>query len=155
MIELYIPKIDDLWFRQQMMNDEETMLYNCAWGGTIPFPKEEWTEWYDYWIVNADGERFYRYLIEIETNEFVGEVAYHYDDVRKINVADIIVYAKYRGKGYGTTGLMMLCKAAKNQGVDVLFDDIAIDNSSVYLFEKCGFTEEYRTSEYIMMKKVL
>ena len=29
------PKFEDLWFRQTMMADPETMAYNHAWGGTI------------------------------------------------------------------------------------------------------------------------
>ena len=35
MVELYIPQIDDLWFRKLIMSDEATMSYNHAWGGTI------------------------------------------------------------------------------------------------------------------------
>ncbi len=49
-IQLYKPQLDDLWFRQRMMADPETMSYNRAWGGTIPFPKEKWKAWYDDWI---------------------------------------------------------------------------------------------------------
>ena len=33
------------------------------------------------------------------------------------------------------------------------YDDIAIDNSSVALFRKCGFVEVMQTSEYILVKK--
>ena len=40
MLELYKPHIEDLWFKEQMMSDEQTMAYNHAYGGTIPFPKE-------------------------------------------------------------------------------------------------------------------
>lgn len=47
-ITLYTPSLEDLWFRQKMMADEETMSYNHAWGGTIPFPKEAWHGWYDF-----------------------------------------------------------------------------------------------------------
>ena len=42
MIKLYIPRLEDLWFRQMFMADEVTMSYNHHWGGTIPFPKEDW-----------------------------------------------------------------------------------------------------------------
>lgn len=34
-ISLYIPQIEDLWFRQEFMADPDTMSYNNAWGGTI------------------------------------------------------------------------------------------------------------------------
>ena len=63
LITLYIPSLEDLWFRQKMMADTETMSYNRAWGGTIPFPKEEWLGWYDFWIVNHEGKRYYRLLL--------------------------------------------------------------------------------------------
>ena len=36
-----------------------------------------------------------------------------------------------------------------------LYDDIAIDNSSVALFLKCGFVEVLRTTEYVLVKKEL
>ena len=68
---------------------------------------------------------------------------------------DIIVYAKYRGKGYGEQGLRMLCEAAKSNGLELLYDDIAIDNPAIPLFLKVGFMEEYRTDEIIMLKKEL
>ena len=38
MLELYEPYIKDLWFKEKMMGDEQTMAYNHAYGGTIPFP---------------------------------------------------------------------------------------------------------------------
>ena len=61
-LELVIPTLEDMWFRESLMADEETMSYNHAWGGTIPFPRERWQDWYDYWIVKHEGLRFYRYL---------------------------------------------------------------------------------------------
>lgn len=155
MIKLYVPKYEDLWFRRMFMADEETMSYNHSWGGTIPFPKEDWNDWFDYWIVNPEGKRFYRYIVNESNNEFVGEVAYHYDRERTITVADIIVYAKHRGNGFGKQGLLLLCGAAKTNGVKILYDDIAIDNPAIKLFLNTGFNEEYRTEEIIMLKKEL
>ena len=155
MIKLFIPKYEDLWFRQMFIADEETMSYNHHWGGTIPFPEEDWSGWYDYWIVNPEGKRFYRYLQDETNGEFVGEIAYHYDEEREIYIADIIVYAKYRGNGFGEHGLLLLCETAKANGVEILYDDIAIDNPAIKLFLKAGFYEEYRTDEIIMLKKEL
>lgn len=80
-----------------MMADMETMSYNLAWGGTIPFPKEEWLGWYDFWITNHEGKRYYRYL-KNNAGHFIGELAYHYDSDRKLYLADVIVYAPYRKK---------------------------------------------------------
>jgi len=110
LITLYTPSLEDLWFRQKMMTDPETMSYNHAWGGTIPFPQEEWRDWYDFWIVNHEDKRYYRYLRD-NTGRFIGEIAYHYDSGRTLYVADVIVHAPYRGKGYGNIGLNLLCSA--------------------------------------------
>ena len=63
--------------------------------------------------------------------------------------------AKYRGKGYGSKALNLLCECAKQNGIEFLFDDIAIDNPAISLFLKNGFHEEYRTDDYIMLKKPL
>ena len=154
LITLYTPSLEDLWFRQEMMADPETMSYNHAWGGTIPFPQEEWRDWYDFWIVNHESKRYYRYLMD-NTGRFIGEIAYHYDSGRYLYVADVIVHAPYRGKGYGNIGLDLLCSAAKKNGVDVLYDDIAIDNPAITMFLKNGFVEEYKTDDIIMLRKDL
>ena len=60
MLESYVPKLEDLRFRETFMSDEETMSYNHAWGGTIPFPESKWQDWYEYWVLCSDGRRFYR-----------------------------------------------------------------------------------------------
>ena len=152
-LKLVVPALEEMWFRESLMADEETMAYNHSWGGTIPFPREQWAEWYDRWIVAHDNKRFYRYL-KAESG-FVGEVAYHYDTEYDGFVADVIIFSKFRGKGYGAKGLEMLCAAAKENGISVLYDDIAIDNTAIGLFLKQGFYEEYRTNEKIVLKKEL
>lgn len=153
MIELYEPALEDLWFKETMLSDAQTMSYNHAYGGTIPFPKEKWAAWYDRWVIHHNNKRFYRYIQENST--FVGEAAYHFDEERQIYIADVIVYAPHRGKGYGRQALLRLCESAKSNGIRELFDDIAIDNPSVALFLKCGFQEVLRTDEYVLVKKDL
>ncbi len=154
MLTLYEPKLEDLWFRQMMLADEETMSYNHAWGGTIPWPEEEWKGWYDCWIANPKGKRYYRYL-KNKDGQFIGEIAYHYDAEIRHEIANVIIYSQYRRKGYGSDALDLLCSAAKSNGISVLYDDIAIDNPAIKLFLKHGFTEEYRTEEKIYLKKEL
>lgn len=73
----------------------------------------------------------------------------------KTDIADVVIYAPYRGKGYGRKALRLLCEIAKENGIKELYDDIAIDNSSVELFLKCGFEEVLRSNEYILVKKEL
>ena len=128
------------------------LLKFAPMGGIIDFPESDWADWYNYWVQNTKGERFYRYL-KNENNEFVGEIAYHYNG--KEYIANVIVYAKYRGKGYGKEGLRLLCEVAKAEGIEALYDNIAIDNPAISLFLKMDFVEEYRTDEFIMLKKRL
>ena len=150
----YKPHLEDLWFRQAMMADPETMSYNNAWGGTIPFPRENWEEWYDYWVINPKN-RFYRYITTGESRSFVGEAAYHYDNDLNIYLADIIISARSRRHGYGKAGLEMLCEAAQKEKIPELYDNIAINNPGINLFLQCGFQEEYRTEDIVMVKKQL
>ena len=154
MLTLYKPKPEDLWFRQMMLGDEDTMSYNHAWGGTIPWPESKWSSWYDAWVVQHEGKRYYRYLKD-EGGQFVGEIAYHYDEDRNIHICDVIVLAKYRGRGYGSAGINLLCQAAKENGIAVLYDDIAADNPSWKLFLKNGFEIDWQNDEVVMVKKTL
>ena len=55
MVKIYIPKCEDLWFRERLLSDPDTMSYNNAWGGTIDFPEPKWQRWYNYWIEKPDG----------------------------------------------------------------------------------------------------
>ena len=75
------------------------MSYNDAWGGTIPFPEEEWDGWCDWWLARHDGDRFHRYLVDAEGGDFVGEVACHYDESGRMHLAGVIVIASRRGRG--------------------------------------------------------
>ena len=155
MLEVVKPELEDLWFRESMMSDRETMSYNDAWGGTIPFPKEDWDEWYTLWVRNSGHDRYYRYLKDDANKVFVGEISYHFDKLRNIYLCDVIIKAEFRRRGFGTQGIQLLCEAAKANGVEVLYDDIAADNPSAHLFLKNGFSIEFQNDEILMVKTVL
>ena len=154
MLTLYKPEREDLRFRQALLADEVTMAYNRAWGGTIPFPKEDWEDWHRRWVRDCADGRFYRYLQD-ENGAFIGEIAYHFDGESGNCLANVIVHAQHRGKGYGGEALELLCAAAKENGIAVLWDDIADDNPAVRLFLNHGFTEEYRADGKIYLKRTL
>lgn len=154
-VTLHRPALEDLSFRQSLLSDPDTMAYNRAWGGTIDFPRERWADWYGRWLEDASGARFYRYLYAPQPNVFVGEAAYHLDEELGGYICDVIVSAQYRGRGYGTQGLDLLCQAAKANGVPRLLDNIAVDNPSVSLFLKAGFREIGRNETYILVAKNL
>ena len=58
MIELYKPKIEDLWFKEQLLSCEETMAYNKRYGGCISFSSDKWDSWYNRWM--TDPTKFYQ-----------------------------------------------------------------------------------------------
>ena len=155
MLKVVKPELEDLWFRESMMADIETMSYNDAWGGTIPFPKEDWEEWYTLWVRNPGQERYYRYLKDDANKVFVGEISYHFDKLRNIYICDVIIKAEFRKQGFGTQAIQLLCEAAKANGVEALYDNIAADNPSAHLFLKNGFSIEFQNDEILMVKTVL
>jgi len=154
MITLYKPKTEDLWFREKLLNDKDTMSYNNFYGGAIPFPKEKWEEWYNHWINVDEHKRLYRYIVN-ENKEFVGEVSYHYDDNFKTHMVDVIVYSEFRKRGYGKEALSLLIEKANQNGIKSLSDNIAIDNPAIKLFLDLGFKEEYKNDEFIMVKIII
>ena len=153
-LSLYRPGLDDLTDREKWLSDPRTMAYNHAYGGTIPFPRERWADWYARWIED-DGARFFRYLRLGDSGEFVGDVSYHYDEEYGAYLCEVLIYAPYRGRGFGRQGLALLCEAARANGVKRLLDTIAIDNPAVALFLRSGFRERERTDEYILLEKDL
>lgn len=154
MLTLYKPKKADLWFRKKLLSDPQTMSYNDAWGGIVDFPENRWEAWYKTWVSIAD-KRFYRYLLRKETGEFIGEIAYHFDDSKGIYLISIIIDFDKRKKGFGKMGLDLLCRAAKKNGISTLYDSIAKNNPAVKLFLNNGFEVEYRTDDAIMLKRKL
>ena len=154
-IALKKPTLEEMYFREKLLSDPETMSYNHAYGGTINFPKEQWEEWYAYWMENVQGKRFYRYLYNKILEEYIGEVYYRYDEKMDTYCCGILILDKWRNKGYGTEGIRLLCRSAKENGIKEFYDNIAIDNPSVNLFKKLGFTEKFRNEEYIRVYKKL
>lgn len=152
MLKLYKPKIEELHFRQQLLEDEETMSYNHAYGGTIEFKQDKWQSWYARWLDDVD--HFYRYLYDPKFARFVGEVALRRDNDRFIT--NIIIMAKYRHHGYGAEGLNLLCQKAKEMGIEELYDDIAVDNgAALKLFFQQGFKVIAKDHQMVLMQKKL
>ena len=155
MLQLYKPELKDLNYRQALLADKDTMSYNEKWGGAITFPQENWKSWYKQWILSDERQYYYRYLFAESLQRFVGEIAYHYDATEQAYIANIIIESKYRNAGYGKKGLLFLIEAAKANGIPKLCDTIAIDNPSIALFLKTGFSELWRNENCIMVELVL
>ena len=155
MIETYKPGTHELGFRQRLLADRETMSYNDAWGGTIPFPEEVWKKWADTWLGSPEYLRWYRYLYDTDLRCFVGEIAWRFDERRKIHLGSVIILAEFRNRGFGTAGIRLLCKTAKEHGIPAMYDDISVENPSYHLFLKNGFEITDRSVGTILVRKEL
>lgn len=120
-LELYTPKPEDMEFVQRMYADPATMAYNAGWDvsypgfhpdtGCIDFLESEWAEKCQYWV-GREPERFYALLRERATGDLVGEVNFYRGDAAGRYDMGIVVYAPYRGRGYGREGLDLLLRRA-------------------------------------------
>lgn len=109
-LQLYVPRLDELWFYQKMLSDPETMSYNAPWfppDGCIPFPASDWAEWHGRWV-GQTPTRFFAYLRRESDGAFVGDVHDYYNAAHGWWDMGILIHAPERGKGYGNQGLSLL-----------------------------------------------
>jgi len=124
MIELHIPNLSELDFRQNLLSDPESMSYNkgCELDmptyhndtGCIDFPRGDWEGWYSRWVGN-EPERFYAYLKDTESGEFVGEVSLYETDGPGVYEMGIVIHSARRGNGYSKEGIRLLLDQAFNK----------------------------------------
>lgn len=135
-LELYVPKLEDLWFRRKMMADPETMSYNANWdvdydgyhreSGCIDFPASAWAGWYENWVDN-EPERFYAYIRRAADGAWLGEVSFRYVPEKDWWDMGIVLHAPYRGLGYSVPALrLMLDHAFRDCGVSRLYNEFEV-----------------------------
>ncbi len=162
MLELYIPKQEDLWFHQKMLSDPATMSYNANWDvsydgyhrdtGCIDFPESEWAEWYSYMIGN-EPEQFYAYIRRKSDGVWIGDVCFHYTPDKDWWDMGIVIYAPYRGNGYATPALkLMLDHAFKVCKVSRIHNDFELARNEVSAWQahfSAGFQEVSRDNSWL------
>lgn len=142
LVELYVPKLEDLWFYQKMMSDPETMSYNDPWGGCIDYPDEILPGWYAKWV-GKEPERFYAYIKRSSDGAWIGDVNFHYTPERDWWDMGIVIYAPYRGKGYAVPALkLLLDHAFRDCGISRLHNDFETTRDAAWsIHRKVGFKE--------------
>lgn len=146
-ISLYIPKLEDYWYEQQVQSDPSSMSYNAGYDvsycgyhydtGCIDFPKERWEESFNKRI---NENRYFAYIKDNDHDEYVGYVNYHYNKSDNRYECGIVIESKYRGKGYSKQALMLLCDVAKSNRVNELYDNFEINrDNTLNIFESVGF----------------
>ena len=158
-LELYVPTIEELEYRQKIMSDPETMSYNKGYDldfdgyhkdtGCIDFPESEWLDWYEY-FVGCEPERFYAYVRCKEDGVFIGEVNVHKGSDVDYDMG-ILIESKYRGRGYSKEALDLLLKHSFEEmgakAVHNVFEDERDAAMKVHL--DCGFREVKRENGII------
>lgn len=145
---LKVPSIEDLKYRKKWLEDSKTMSYNAGFDldlkgydmetGTIFQSDEDMVEWYNKWI-DKEPDKYYAYIISIDEDEPIGEVYYYSDG--DIHSMGILIYDKYRGKGYSYLALLELEEIAfERNNINELYDIIPIDRiGAIKVFQKAGF----------------
>lgn len=151
-LELYVPKVDDLWFRQRMLEDPATMAYNAHLDldmdgyrretGCIDFPRAKWAAWHARWI-GREPERFYAYVRRCADGAWLGEVCFYRVPQRDWWDMGIVLYAPHRGKGYADAAVrLMLAHAFLDCGVNRIHNHFEIDRpAATPLHAAAGFRE--------------
>ncbi len=115
-LRLYQPEYNELFFRQSLLSDPETMAFNRFKDpgpdydpktGCIEFPRGTWALWYDFWLEH-EPDNFYAVIADGRTP--LGEISWHFDG-EEYRVG-IILLAKHRRKGYCAPTLELLCRKA-------------------------------------------
>ena len=152
MIDLYIPKREDLWFYQKMMSDPETMSYNAGWDvdfdgyhrdtGCIDYPDEVLDDWYAQWV-GMEPDRFYAYIRRTSDGMWIGDVNFHHSPEKDWWDMGIVIYAPYRGKGYAAPALkLLLDRAFRVCGISRLHNDFETTRDAAWaIHRKVGFRE--------------
>lgn len=118
---LHVPEVPELWYREKLLSDPDTMSYNKGYNlssdsyhndtGCIDFPKNQWKQWYDYFVKNSP-QRYYAYVKRIEDGCFIGEVNLHKSNSGDWYDMGIVLESRYRGKGFSIEALRLLLNEA-------------------------------------------
>ncbi len=148
-VELRIPILEDMKYRQKWMMDDDTMSYNAGMEcfipgynyetGTIEKNDEEIKNWFDKWV--GQDNKYFAYIYIKEIEEPIGEV-YFYKDNDKYKMG-ILIINDYRGRGFSEPALKELMKVAfLDYKVSELTDTFPVSReAAMHVFKRCGFIE--------------
>ena len=151
-LELYIPRLEDLWFYQKMMSDPETMSYNAGWDvdyagyhqdtGCIDYPDEQLPGWHAYWV-GQEPTRFYAYIRRKTDGAWIGDVNFHYIPEDDWHDVGIVIYAPYRGMGFSVPALrLLLDRAFRICSIRTLHNEFETTRDVAWIIHrKVGFQE--------------
>ena len=150
-LALHTPGLKDMAYRQKLLSDPETMVYNRGrdFGGApgyhpetgcIDFPREDWRYWRQVWLLN-EPQFFSALLYDEDADCPVGEVTYYFDGEADAHIAGILIEHRHRGKGLCAEGLRLLIEHAfSREDIHVLRAEIPGDNPPALKgYQRAGF----------------
>jgi RimJ/RimL family protein N-acetyltransferase len=165
-VELVVPKIEDLAFRQKCLEDSATMAYNAGYDvpisgyhfdtGCIDFPSHAWADWYNRKM--TDQNFYFAFIKDVSLSKLVGFVNFSQDSLAHKASMGIVVHSKFRGQGYMRPAMQKLFEAAKARGVECLTDDVPASRSdALKVFFDIGFVVagEFYQKKFNKSEKVL
>ncbi len=164
MVELYIPRLEDFWFRKEMMETPETMSYNKNWEvsyqgyhpetGCIDFPESEWQACYER-LIGKEPKQFYAYIRRKSDGAFLGEVCFHETPEKNWHDMGIVIHAPFRGMGYAVPALKLLTDRAFGVAkIERLHNDFEIARHEVAAWRthfSAGFREYSRENGWLSL----
>ena len=147
-VKLVVPSVKDLWYRKECMADPDTMNYNAGYDvsyagyhydtGCIDFPEDKWEDWYNTKMTKPNF--YYAYILDEESNEFVGYLNFNLDSNTGFATMGIVIEGVHRGKGYMRPALKAMIDIAKEKGVKVLTDTVPENRvGALKVFYDMGF----------------
>lgn len=158
-IQLHIPSVEELGFRQACMQDPNTMSYNTGYDvhfdgyhydtGCIDFPQSKWQDWANEKLNNPN--LFYAYIVDKSINEFVGYVNFNKNPKTNKATMGIVIKSEFRGRGYMRPAIRKLIEKAKECGVEYLTDTVPENRErALKVFYDLGFekTGEFNSKKF-------
>jgi len=137
-LSLVVPELEDLWFKKKIKEDPQTMDYNAGYDlniqgynredGTIQTDIEQLKNvWFKRWI-NNKPTNFYYYIKF--NDKFIGEIYAKLDNERSSYEIGIVIKGEYRGRGFSTPAVNLLCEELKRYGVKYLYHELPISRKA-------------------------
>lgn len=156
-ILLHNPRLDELWYREALYQDKETMSFVDICKHEIdnwpPKNQNELKEWFIDNNVNMSN--FYSYIIDKEKNIPVGEVSVYYHKTFGKYIIHIIVQDKFRHQGFGTEAVQLVLEHVfKVMNLDAIYEIREPERIEVKnLFSKLGFSIADDNDELLWLTK--
>ena len=147
MARLIVPELSEMNYRKKLLEHAGTMSFHH---GTVPFPEEEWPEFYREWVGQDEKDRYFAYIYCGGCEDFTGMVSYHYDENEKGHVVDVLVEKARRHCGYGSSGIRLLQDVAKQNDISRFIAPVEKGNDAAAFFENLGFTKDHETADAVV-----